>query len=179
MISTRQNSIFSSELVLHFSEFDRMTATRAGIWNGVIFTVSAIVGLVATRSNPQNISRRGIFTALFLLSVCCSLLATVMFILSIFAVVVVCTPEHEQTHTDTSFLGLRVTSLILYVILSILFIVTAALSCCQVCCCRRRPRPVALQLHGQQMVYIVTMQSPDHQSDGSPPVPVYQLPLPS
>ncbi|OWA50581.1 hypothetical protein BV898_15092 [Hypsibius exemplaris] len=67
-------------LGMGLSYMDIMTLTGAGLWSGAVFITTGILGILATRPNPRNVSRKGLFGGFLGMSVFSSVLSAGMII---------------------------------------------------------------------------------------------------
>ncbi|OQV26149.1 hypothetical protein BV898_00271 [Hypsibius exemplaris] len=99
-----------------------MTLIGAGLWDGAFFIAAGIVGCIATRPNPRNDSRKGLFIDFLVMSI---LSAVLNGALPIVGAIIFFGTQFDN-------LPLRVSSLLVYASQLVFFIITASFGCCNV-----------------------------------------------
>ncbi|OQV25920.1 hypothetical protein BV898_00062 [Hypsibius exemplaris] len=156
---------------------DTMTETGAGLWGGAVFIATGIVGILATRPNPLNVSRKGLFIGFLGMSVFSSVLSAGMIAFCIISLIVgdniYYYTYYNSYNYDSydynsynynsaaywgnffyrnrdAFLGIRILSLFIYATQFVFYIITSAFSCCDVCTSNQANAAVVYHVHDGQ-----------------------------
>ncbi|OWA50583.1 hypothetical protein BV898_15094 [Hypsibius exemplaris] len=177
-------------LGMGLSYIDIMTLTGAGLWSGAVFITTGILGILATRPNPRNVSRKGLFGGFLGMSVFSSVLSAGMIIFCSISFVIGSVEYYNALYYNNynsynyynsyysynffyqnwdAFLGIRIFSLFIYVLQFVLYIITSAFSCCNVCTSSQANAAVVYHVHGGQ-------PQPQQQFYGPPQVQLTTLP---
>ncbi|OQV17032.1 hypothetical protein BV898_08894 [Hypsibius exemplaris] len=132
--------------------FDSMSLMGTGIWSGMVFIATGLVGLRSIKPNPhsQGVSQKTLIKAFTGMSAVCAVLAAGLFCFAIKSLTVTdaliyevyCRSgwQPEYAYLNAAFLGVRITTLLLYFLQFLLFLISASLGCCDyggccsVCC---------------------------------------------
>ncbi|OQV17033.1 hypothetical protein BV898_08895 [Hypsibius exemplaris] len=147
-------------LCFQLGYFDSMSRTGAGIWSGVVFIATGLVGLRSIKPNPhpQGVSQKTPIKAFTGMSVVCAVFAAGLLCFAVISLIF--TPMifqeevyrrsvgREEYYSDwpcnmdwfLAFFFIRLTTIILYSLQILLFLISASLGCCcngdcSDCCC--------------------------------------------